>query len=168
MMDATNQTSSSLETTVVSSYPEPGNLIRLKKSSPRDLANKLVKPLIFMLDSEALRNSSEDVYHHQIVAKDSYITLLPGDVVMVIHFFKQPQFVRYVSPETTNTVVKTTKKYISSTLNSVPTSSSSSPLPKELKGYIAYVLHKEKLWATDVFSSLEEFLSSYEVIQNKD
>lgn len=139
--------------------PGPGDLIRLKQSSPRDLANKLVKPLIFLLDSDAIKNSSDDVYHHQIVAKDSYITLLPGDVVMVVHFFKQPQFIRYVSPEPSKSVVKTTKKYISSINNA-----SSSPLPKELKGYIAYVLYREKLWATDVFSSLEEFLSSYQVV----
>lgn len=145
--------------------PSQGDLIRLKQSSPRDLANKLVKPLIFLLDSDALKNSTDDVYHHQIVAKDSYITLLPGDVVMVIHFFKQPQFIRYVSLEPNKSVVKTTKKYISSTVSNT---SPPGPLPKELKGYIAYVLYREKLWATDVFSNLEEFLSSYEVINNKD
>jgi hypothetical protein len=148
--------------------PKPGDLIKLKESSPRDLANKLVKPLIFLLDGEALNNISDDVYHHQIVAKDSYVTLVPGDVVMVIHFFKRPQYIRYVSHEknSTNkpTTMRTTKKYISTNVP-LPTRPTSL-LPKELKGYIAYVLHNEKLWATDVFSSLEEFLSSYEVIAN--
>lgn len=148
--------------------PNPGDLIRLKESSPRDLANKLVKPLIFLLDGEALTNVSDDVYHHQIVAKDSYVALVPGDVVMVIHFFKQPQYIRYVSHEKNSankpTTMRTTKKYISTNVP-LPTRPTSI-LPKELKGYIAYVLHNEKLWATDVFSSLEEFLSSYEVINN--
>lgn len=149
--------------------PSPGDLIKLKQSSPRDLANKLVKPLVFLLDGDALSNITDDVYHHQIVAKDSYSALTPGDVVMVIHFFKRPQYVRYVYNETNSSKrtipMKTTKKYISTNLP-MTNRTSHALLPKELKGYIAYVLHNEKLWATDVFSSLEEFLASYEVISN--
>lgn len=144
--------------------PQPGDLLRLKQSSARDLANKLVRPMIFLLDGEAVNNITDDVYHHQLIAgKGSHVALSEGDVVMTIHFFNQPQYVRYTTPDPSKTVVtKTTKKYIAS---SPTTQSSNAILPKELKGYIAYVLFDEKVWATDVFSSLEEFNSSYSIIE---
>lgn len=141
--------------------PKPGDLIRLQDYSAREVLNKLVRPIIFRLDNHALENITNDVYHHQVVAHESYITLTPGSTAMVLHFFDKPQYVKYITPPESGTMVtKVTNKFIKTS----QTKQVNAIIPKELKGYIAYILYDSCLWSTDVFSSLEEFLSSYEIV----
>lgn len=140
--------------------PQSGDIIRLKEYSARELLNKLVKPIIFKLDNNAIGNVTNDVYHHQIVAHESYMTLTPGSTAMVLHFFDKPQYVKYVMPPDSGLqVTRVTQKFIKTSKKT-----QSVVIPTELKGYIAYILYDASLWSTDVFSSLEEFLSSYEVV----
>lgn len=124
--------------------PKPGDLIVSKVSSvtegvwqpfPEPLKNRL-----FAVSPSAIRQSVEDVYHHRIVAIDDWIRVDSNEVLLVLHFFNDPQFVQYAK-------------------NTDPSESFA-----DLKGYIAYVLFDEKYWATDVFDSLEDFFSVYKVV----
>ena len=122
--------------------PHAGNILRLMDDSAK-------KDHLFLLDPDAVKNTQEDVYHHQIVANLNFVKIETGTNLTVVHFFDQPQFIRYV-PDFQHLLSKKKNKKNGS--------------PNELRGYIAYVLYQDQYWATDVFESLEDFLKTYEVV----
>ena len=85
-------------------------------------------------------HANDDVYDHQLVTED-YLPLAVGDRIMVVHFFAGPQFVRYVPRDTIHDNTD------------------------EDMAYAAYVLHEEKLWATKVFSDIEDFYNVFKLIE---
>ena len=97
---------------------------------------------LYDMEPESMKHANDDVYGHKLVT-EKYKTLDIGDHMVVLHFFSGPEFIRFIPRETIHDNVE-----------------------GDLKGYAAYILYDEKLWATKVFKSLEEFYEVFKIVSS--